>query len=58
MRIVDGLIAEDLVRYQGSRGSTRGHPSALLAVNGKAYAVIGAVADLSGVVQQEMYLPR
>ncbi len=68
MRIVDDLIAEDLVRYQGSRGSTRGRPSALLEFNGKAYAVIGVdlggaqmfgtVADLSGAVQHEIYLPR
>jgi glucokinase-like ROK family protein len=68
MRIVDDLIAEDLVRYHGSRESTRGRPSALLEFNGKAYAVVGVdlggarmfgtVADLSGAVQHEMYLPR
>ncbi len=68
MRIVDDLIAEDLVRYHGSRESTGGRPSALLEFNGKAYAVVGVdlggarmfgtVADLSGAVQHEMYLPR
>ncbi len=68
MRIVDDLIAEDLVRYQGSRGSTGGRPSALLEFNGEAYAVIGVdlggarlfgtVADLAGAVRHEMYLPR
>ncbi len=68
MRIVDDLIAEDLVRYHGSRESTGGRPSMLLEFNGKAYAVIGidlggarmfgTVADLSGAVQYEMYFPR
>ena len=68
MRVVEDLIAEDLVRYHGSRGSTGGRPSALLEFNGKAYAVIGVdlggarlfgtVADLAGAVQHEMHLPR
>jgi len=68
MRIVDGLQAEDLVRNGGKGESTGGRPSPLLEFNGNAYAVVGAdlggsrmygtVADLSGNIQYEVYLPR
>jgi glucokinase-like ROK family protein len=68
MRIVDELIEEDLVRYCGKSESTGGRPQRLLEFNGKAYAVVGVdlggtkmfgtVADLSGNIQHELYLPH
>jgi glucokinase-like ROK family protein len=64
VRIVDELIAEDLVRLHGSSESTGGRPRPLLEFNGKAYAVVGVdlggskmfgtVADLSGTIQHEL----
>lgn len=67
MRIVDDLMAEDLVRPHGSSEATRGRPRSLLEFNGKAYAVIGvdlggtrmfgALADLSGTIQHEIRVP-
>jgi len=67
MRIVDDLIAEDLVRPQGSSEFTGGRPRSLLEFNGKAYAVVGVdlggtkmfgtVADLAGTVQCEINVP-
>jgi len=67
MRIVDDLIAEDLVRPHGSREATGGRPRSLLEFNGKAYAVVGvdlggtkmfgAVADLAGTIQHEVHVP-
>lgn len=68
MRIVGDLMEEDLVRFQGTSESTGGRPRALLEFNGNAYAVVGVdlggtkmfgtVADLSGTVQHEIYLPH
>jgi glucokinase-like ROK family protein len=68
MRIVDELIAEDLVQPHGSRESTGGRPRPLLEFNGQAYAVVGVdlggtkmfgtLADLNGSVQHEVYIPH
>ncbi len=68
MRIVDELIAEDLVHPHGKTESTGGRPRPLLGFNGQAYAVIGvdlggtklygAVADLNGAIQHEVYIPH
>ncbi len=68
MRIVDELIAEDLVRPHGGHESTGGRPRPLLEFNGQAYAVVGvdlggskmfgALADLNGSVQDEVYIPH
>lgn len=67
MRVVDDLIAEDLVRPQGSSEATKGRPRSLLEFNGKAHAVVGidlggtrmfgALADLSGTIQHELRSP-
>jgi predicted NBD/HSP70 family sugar kinase len=67
MRIVDELIAEDLVRV-GRSESTGGRPGALIELNGAGYAVIGvdlggsklfgAVTDLSGNLSHETHLPH
>ncbi len=65
MRIVDGLMDEDLVRTCNSYGeSTGGRPPALVEFNGQAHAVVGVdlggtkmfgmVADLSGTIQHEL----
>ena len=68
MRIVDDLMEEDLVRLRGIGESTGGRPSSLLEFNGDAYAVVGVdlggtkmfgtVADLSGIIQHERYIPH
>jgi glucokinase-like ROK family protein len=68
MRIVDDLMEEDLVRLHGMGESTGGRPSSLLEFNGDAYAVVGVdlggtkmfgtVADLSGTIQHELYIPH
>lgn len=68
MRIVDELMEEDLVRFQGTSESTGGRPRALLDFSGDAYAVVGVdlggskmfgtVANLSGTVQYEVRIPR
>jgi len=68
MRIVDGLMEEDLVQLQGTNESTGGRPRPLLEFNGDAYAVVGVdlggtkmfgtVADLSGAVQHEVRIPH
>ena len=68
MRIVDELIAEDLVHPHGSNESTGGRPRPLLEFNGQAYAVVGVdlggtkmfgtLADLNGSVQHEVYIPH
>ncbi len=68
MRIVDDLMEEDLVRLHGMGESTGGRPSSLLEFNGDAYAVVGVdlggtkmfgtVADLSGTIQHECYVPH
>jgi len=65
MRLVDGLIAEDLVRPLPSVAPSGGRPRALLAFNGTSFSVIGidlggvkmfgTVADLSGNIQFEKY---
>ena len=67
MRIVDELVAEDLVQPHGSHESTGGRPRPLLEFNGRAYAVVGVdlggtkmfgtLADLNGSVQHEVYIP-
>jgi glucokinase-like ROK family protein len=68
MRIVNDLMDEDLVRMRGMSESTGGRPSVLLEFNGDAYAVVGVdlggtkmfgtVADLSGEIQHERYIPH
>jgi glucokinase-like ROK family protein len=68
MRIVDELIAEDLVHSHGSAEFTGGRPRPLLEFNGQAYAVVGVdlggtkmfgtLADLNGSVQHEVYIPH
>jgi predicted NBD/HSP70 family sugar kinase len=65
MRIVEELIAERLVRQNGTQDSPKGRPASLLEFNGKAFAVVGVdlggtklfgtVADLSGEVQHALY---
>ncbi len=67
MRIVDELIADDLVRPHGSSQSSGGRPRALLEYNARAHAVVGVdlggtkmfgtVADLAGTIQTELYSP-
>lgn len=66
MRIVDDLVDEDLVRYEGTSGSTGGRPASLVAFNSDAYVVVGVdlggtkmfgtVANLDGRIQEELYL--
>ena len=68
MRIVDDLIAEDFLRPIGLAESTGGRPGALIELNGAGYGVIGidlggskmfgALADLSGKLSHETYLPH
>jgi len=68
MRIVDELVAEDLVHPHGGLESTGGRPRPLLEFNGQAYAVVGVdlggtkmfgtLADLNGSVQHEVYIPH
>ena len=64
MRVVDELIEEDLVHFEGSEPSG-GRRRPLLQFNGAAYAVVGVdlgggklygtVADLTGRIQHEQY---
>jgi glucokinase-like ROK family protein len=68
MRVVDELIAENLVQPHGKNESTRGRPRSLLNFNPAAYAVIGvdlgstqmlgAITDLSGNIQHEITIRR
>lgn len=68
MRIVDDLIAEDFVGWQDVSEPTGGRPRPLLEFRGSAYGVIGvdlggtkmfgAVADLAGHIQHEIYMPH
>ncbi|WEZ85707.1 winged helix-turn-helix domain-containing protein (plasmid) [Rhizobium sp. 32-5/1] len=65
MRVIEDLIAEDLVAYDGFDETPRGRPRARIKFRGAAHAIIGieagkgefygAVANLEGVVQTEMY---
>jgi predicted NBD/HSP70 family sugar kinase len=65
MRVIEGLIAEDLVAYDGFDEAVRGRPPARIKFNGAAHAIIGieasrgefygAVADLNGQIQTEKY---
>jgi predicted NBD/HSP70 family sugar kinase len=66
MRVIDDLIAEDLVAYDGfDEANVRGRPRARIKFRGAAHAIIGieagkgefygAVANLEGVVQTEMH---
>jgi predicted NBD/HSP70 family sugar kinase len=67
MRVIDGLIAEDLVEYDGFDEALRGRPPARIKFKGAAHAIVGieasrgefygAVADLNGQIQHEMYAP-
>ena len=67
MRIIDVLFAEDLVRWSGGSEVSGGRPRSLLEFNADGYAVVGldlggtkmygTVANLSGVIQEEVYLP-
>ncbi len=66
MRIVEELMAEELVRPLGHAASRRGRPRAMLEFSGEAHAVIGidlggvdwigAIANLTGAVQHEIKL--
>lgn len=68
MRIVDGLLAEDLVREAGAGKSTGGRPSPLLELNSDGFVVLGVdlggtklygtVADLAGNIQFSLYRPH
>jgi len=69
MRIVEDLMEEDLVRFSDDAGqSTGGRPPSLVEFKGEAYAVVGVdlggtkmfgtVADLSGNIQHELYVPH
>jgi glucokinase len=66
MRVIEDLIAEDLVAYDGfDEANVRGRPRARIKFRGAAHAIIGieagkgefygAVANLEGVVQTEMH---
>jgi predicted NBD/HSP70 family sugar kinase len=66
MRVIEDLIAEDLVAYDGfDETNVRGRPRARIKFRGAAHAIIGieaskgefygAVANLEGVVQTELY---
>jgi predicted NBD/HSP70 family sugar kinase len=65
MRVIEDLIAEDLVAYDGFDETSRGRPRARIKFRGAAHAIIGieagkgefygAVANLEGVVQTEMH---
>ena len=66
MRVIEDLIAEDLVAYDGfDETNVRGRPRARIKFRGAAHAIIGieaskgefygAVANLEGVVQTEMH---
>lgn len=66
MRVIEDLIAEDLVAYDGfDEATVRGRPRARVKFRGAAHAIIGieagkgefygAVANLEGVVQTEMH---
>ncbi len=67
MRIVDGLITEDLVCPCAETERTGGRQRPLLQFNGSSYAVVavdlggtkmfGAVADLAGNLEQEICIP-
>ncbi len=68
MRVVDGLIEEDLVRAQGSKEWTGGRRRSLLEFNAEGQVVIGidlggtrmfgALADLGGKILQEVDINR
>ena len=66
MRVIEDLIAEDLVAYDGfDETNVRGRPRARIKFRGAAHAIIGieaskgefygAVANLEGAVQTEIY---
>jgi predicted NBD/HSP70 family sugar kinase len=65
MRVIEDLIAEDLVAYDGFDDTPRGRPRARIKFRGAAHAIIGveagkgefygAVANLEGIVQTEMH---
>lgn len=65
MRIIDDLIAEQLVRETGTQTPSRGRPPSLLEFNSEAFAIIGVdlggtkiygmVADLAGNIQHSLY---
>jgi glucokinase-like ROK family protein len=67
MRIVEELIDEDLIRYEGSSEASGGRRRPLLEFNSRAYSVVGVdmggtemvgmVADLSGNIQHELRVP-
>lgn len=67
MRVVDDLIAEDLVAYDGFNEALRGRPPARLKFRGAAHAIVGieamrgefygAVSDLNGHIQTELRGP-
>ena len=66
MRVIEDLIAEDLVAYDGFDETSRGRPRARVKFRGAAHAIIGieagkgefygAVANLEGLVQTEAVL--
>jgi glucokinase-like ROK family protein len=68
MRIIDDLINDNLVHPYGLSQSTGGRPPSLIEFNSQAYAIVGidlggtkmfgAVTDLSGNIQHEIYIPH
>ena len=66
MRVIDDLVAEDLVRWSGNSETSGGRPRTLLEFNRQGYAVVGldlggtkmygTVADLGGNIQDEVYV--
>ncbi|MHB0876943.1 MAG: ROK family transcriptional regulator [Anaerolineae bacterium] len=68
MRVVQGLLDENLVQETGTGKSTGGRPGTLVSFNGGAHAVIAvdlggtktlaAVSDLSGNVIEQFYSPH
>ena len=67
LRIAEDLIEKDLVRWSGDMQASGGRPRKLLEFNHSGYAVIGldlggtklfgTIADLSGQIQAERYMP-
>jgi len=66
-RIIDELLEKNLVVYKDKRQHSGGRPRALISLNSEGHAVIGvdlggtkmygAVADIGGHIQNEIYLP-
>ena len=67
MRIIECLMEEGMVRWSGNAEATGGRPRYTIEFNGKGHAVLGldlggskmfgTVADLSGHIYEEIYIP-